>query len=657
MAQINTDLETLKTARDNMKTALEEKGQTVTKDIRTYAEAISNISTGGSGDVKLFETVEEMQQDENPQEGDLAVVYGEEIQPINEESEFDSCIFPNTVVLDEAFTGRISGSFIVVDSSSGWFNGSVSMSSSSFRFDSFGETTVGVKYTSNDGITYTRTDGGEELQEFGTTIKWDSSRGSFNGVIGNFMKISGNYFDGLYQYKLNNHQDNVIQVADLTTYTTTMEDGHIKTFNVNDKLDIYFNLNDLKKVQNINNINYATFYVSTDNKLKMIIGQKSTYITNSSGNIIGLGIQNYNSSSTPICEVYDVNLDDYSLSNYTTYAHNEFPLYTRKVSWYKILDMKSYIFSTLSSGQTYQAEIVTENVSYVGYSNVVDLNVFKNEYIISKNQLDATSDYVYEKTLYGKNGVENGTLTTNVSNSFADVNAEVYAKIQAQYDNMQPRVLTDQDKDIDNDIRIIPSKSDGTSLLDTSNVTDMSNMFSSCKNLTNIPLLDTSNATNMKYMFIECENLITVPNFNTLNVTNMYGIFNGCKNLTIVPNFNTSNVTDMQYMFSDCNKLTTVPNLDTSNVTNMQYMFSYCKNLTTVPNFNTSKVTNMYYMFNSCNNLSNESLNNILAMCVNSALTANKKLKYIGLTQEQATTCTTLSNYQALVNAGWTTGY
>ena len=44
-------------------------------------------------------------------------------------------------------------------------------------------------------------------------------------------------------------------------------------------------------------------------------------------------------------------------------------------------------------------------------------------------------------------------------------------------------------------------------------------------------------------------------------------------------------------------------------------------------------------------------------MCVNSALTANKKLKYIGLTQEQATTCTTLSNYQALVNAGWTTGY
>lgn len=38
-------------------------------------------------------------------------------------------------------------------------------------------------------------------------------------------------------------------------------------------------------------------------------------------------------------------------------------------------------------------------------------------------------------------------------------------------------------------------------------------------------------------------------------------------------------------------------------------------------------------------------------------IASNKTLKYIGLVQEQATTCTTLSNYQAFVNACWTTGY
>ena len=63
-------------------------------------------------------------------------------------------------------------------------------------------------------------------------------------------------------------------------------------------------------------------------------------------------------------------------------------------------------------------------------------------------------------------------------------------------------------------------------------------------------------------------------------------------------------------------------------------------------------------MFSGCTSLSDESLNNILAMCKNAtAYTDTKTLKYIGLTPEQANKCKTLSNYQAFLNAGWTTGY
>ena len=190
------DLNTIKTARDNMKLALEGQGQIVTKDIRTYAQAISNIS--GGGEVKLFDTIAHMQEDPTAQDGDLAVVYREELTEITEDSEFDSCIFPDEVVLDEAFTGSIYGSFR--STGGGFFNGMVDMSSSSFRFDGFGDTMIRVEYTSQDGITYTRTDGGEELQEFGTTIKWEDYGDPFNIVIGNFMKIGGNYFDGMYEY-------------------------------------------------------------------------------------------------------------------------------------------------------------------------------------------------------------------------------------------------------------------------------------------------------------------------------------------------------------------------------------------------------------------------------------------------------------------------
>ena len=48
MATLNEQLAELQDARDDMQLALLDKGQTVTKDIRTYATAIANISGGGS---------------------------------------------------------------------------------------------------------------------------------------------------------------------------------------------------------------------------------------------------------------------------------------------------------------------------------------------------------------------------------------------------------------------------------------------------------------------------------------------------------------------------------------------------------------------------------------------------------------------------------
>ena len=62
--------------------------------------------------------------------------------------------------------------------------------------------------------------------------------------------------------------------------------------------------------------------------------------------------------------------------------------------------------------------------------------------------------------------------------------------------------------------------------------------------------------------------------------------------------------------------------------------------------------------FTSLLSISDESLNNILIMCTNATkITSNKTLKYIGLSSDQANKCKTLSNYEAFINAGWTTGY
>ena len=147
----------------------------------------------------------------------------------------------------------------------------------------------------------------------------------------------------------------------------------------------------------------------------------------------------------------------------------------------------------------------------------------------------------------------------------------------------------------------------------TSNVTDMGNMFSDCTSLTSLDLssFNTAKVTNMNDIFDGCKSLtsLDLSKFDTSNVTSMYSMFEGCSSLTTLDlsNFNTSNVTDMSNMFSACSSLTSLnlSNFDTSKVTGMRRMFWYCSSLTSLDlsKFDTSNVINMGWMFSVCSSL------------------------------------------------------
>jgi len=97
--------------------------------------------------------------------------------------------------------------------------------------------------------------------------------------------------------------------------------------------------------------------------------------------------------------------------------------------------------------------------------------------------------------------------------------------------------------------------------LNTSEVTDMTNLFHNCANLEEINLssFNTSKVTNMKSMFSGCEKLqkIDVVWFDTKNVTDMNAMFLNCKTVEElkVNKFDMSNVTDASQMFAGCEKL------------------------------------------------------------------------------------------------------
>ena len=155
---------------------------------------------------------------------------------------------------------------------------------------------------------------------------------------------------------------------------------------------------------------------------------------------------------------------------------------------------------------------------------------------------------------------------------------------------------------------------------DTSKVTNMSYMFGNMYNLTTINLssFDTSQVTDMSGMFFEISNLTTLDlsSFDTSQVTNMSSMFSGMCDLATLnlSNFDTSKVTDMKDMFNNMRNLTTlnISNFDTSQVTDMSHMFALMSNLTTLDlsSFDTSQVTNMGFMFYSMTNLVTLDLSN-----------------------------------------------
>ena len=153
----------------------------------------------------------------------------------------------------------------------------------------------------------------------------------------------------------------------------------------------------------------------------------------------------------------------------------------------------------------------------------------------------------------------------------------------------------------------------------TSAVTDMSYMFYGCSSLTSLNLssFNTSAVTDMSYMFYGYRGVtsLNLSNFNTSAVTNMRGMFSN-SGLTALnlSNFNTSAVKDMSDMFRECSGLRTlnVSNFNTSAVTNMSAMFRECSSLKKlkISNFNTSAVTNMSAMFYRCSGLTELNLSN-----------------------------------------------
>lgn len=153
-------------------------------------------------------------------------------------------------------------------------------------------------------------------------------------------------------------------------------------------------------------------------------------------------------------------------------------------------------------------------------------------------------------------------------------------------------------------------------------------------------------------------NVQAVSQMNAKVLTNAGSYFE-IKNLIVeLPSIDFSNITVLSNAFSNFSTLKKVNLTGTGSVTNLFHCFYFCSDLEEINAFDTSSVGNFNATFTGCNSLTNESLNNIMQMCINAiSYEGTKTLLQLGLSSDQATRCQSLSNYQSFLDAGWTTGY
>lgn len=141
----------------------------------------------------------------------------------------------------------------------------------------------------------------------------------------------------------------------------------------------------------------------------------------------------------------------------------------------------------------------------------------------------------------------------------------------------------------------------------------LNNMFA-YSGITDIDLSkwNTSNITNLSNLFFECTRLkqIDLHTWNTESVSTCYWLFRGCSSLEFIniDGWNTCNVYDMDRMFGECPKVIAIKGLNKLNTTNVQFtrlMFIGDRSLTTLDlsSFDTQNCIDTNQMFRGCYNL------------------------------------------------------
>ena len=309
------------------------------------------------------------------------------------------------------------------------------------------------------------------------------------------------------------------------------------------------------------------------------------------------------------------------LSNFITTSATYMDYMFSGCSSLKYLDISNFIMEKVTNANSMFEDVISlkyinlyrakDYNSYISKSELNDLNILtvcQSEQILTKDDvinkcckynitIDQCEDTNYIEIYYKEDVYYDGDFTNcsrkdinyiiigekqfSVNDNF-DISSNT--KVEIHFKNKSESLSNFFCSDDDNTQYIV---SIDLSYLDTSELKDISSMFSGCTSLNSINLIyfNTSSVINMNSLFKGCTQLesIDLSNFETSSVKDMSRMFYGCSNLKSInfSTFDTSSVDDMSYMFYQCNSIASLDlsNFDTSKVTIFSSIFYNCTNL------------------------------------------------------------------------------
>ena len=445
-SEVMEKLDYLDDTKVQIKNAIIEKGQEITNldSFRDYVAKILNID---GGRVKLYNNEEEMYADSHARSGDLAVVYDTTYSNISKSSMFNEVSIPNIITLGMSALNT-SYSMIIQSYSYTWYNrllvsvtGTNGETPASLHITAYtSKSTLDLVYSSTDEEQQVfefqyGTLNSEEIEfnteyidfQFEQSVYWSSGS---EEVFGGVFKTRNIYFGGIYQYMLNQLQDNTIYYGtnprlDENTFEarfdyvdwvdmSEIQDTVLELCNATYvagicKIDFIKTVNG-KKVLDVFDIYADTVYMTIHNNKLYIF--KASYTTEESAD-------NFIANNKGLKGHFDISNLTY---NETEITYTKQAITIGGTTYYYVIvdeigiddNLTSWIYSESSGGS--RSRIIIENPDLTNSITRQDINImglYLDKYFPAPTQLTAEDDsyIVTGKVAYGNNGIITGDGT------------------------------------------------------------------------------------------------------------------------------------------------------------------------------------------------------------------------------------------------------